>query len=315
MRALLGNPFKPMEPVRWPAPFDDPGWLFQPKWDGIRIVAHWDGKEARLFNKRGQECTARYPEIVAALPAALSGRTAILDGEMVVFYQGRPSFPRVMQRALARRPAVRAQAVAALPATYLVFDLVYLDGRELMPLGLEERLARLAQALAPAEPVVLTDSFPAQGRLLFAAVEERGWEGIVAKRRASPYRPGKSAYWRKIKVRRRQLCAVGGFTVTGEGAGALLLGAYQEETFVYVGRAGSGLTAEHRRLLPDLLAPTETSQCPFVPAPRLRGLTVRWVRPTLTVLVEYAEWTEELHLRHPVIVRFTPEPVSACRLP
>jgi bifunctional non-homologous end joining protein LigD len=305
-----------MEPVTWPAPFDHPDWLFQPKWDGVRILAHVRGPEVRLINRRGRERTAHYPEIVEGVRAVLRGQNAVLDGEMVVFWEGRPSFPRVMRRETAA-PGGPSLAVLrrTLPATYMVFDLLHLDGRELIGLELEARQELLRRHLVAGEPVLLTDSFD-QGSRLFAAVEERGWEGVVAKRRGSPYRFGKSPLWRKIKVRRRQPCVVGGFTVASGGVvGSLLLGVWREQDLMYVGRAGSGLGGEEREALARVLAETVQPECPFDPVPRMRGPAVRWVAPLLSVLVEYGEWTEGLHLRHPVVVGFNPVPVSACRLP
>jgi bifunctional non-homologous end joining protein LigD len=302
-----------MEPVRWPEPFDHPDWLFQPKWDGVRILAHIGGADLRLFNRRGKERAAQYPEIAAALKTAFRGKSGLLDGEMTVFREGRPSFPGVMQRELAVREKTIAALARSLPATYLVFDLVYLDGHNLLGRGLEERQEVLRGCLEWAEPVLFTESFD-RGTSLFAAVKERGWEGVVAKRRASSYHFGRSPLWRKIKARRQQLCAVGGFTVTGRGLGTLLLGVWRERDLVYVGRAQARLSEDERRLLAGFLSEMVQPHCPFAPAPRLGRVGVRWVRPELSVLVEYTEWTEGLKLRHPVILGVSPEPASVCRL-
>ncbi|MGB9919506.1 MAG: non-homologous end-joining DNA ligase [Moorellales bacterium] len=312
---LIDRHLVPMEPISWPAPFDHPDWLFQPKWDGVRMLAYVRGREVRLINRRGRERTGHYPEIVEGIRAVFQGQDAVFDGEIVVFWEGRPSFPRVMRREAAAPGPPVAVLRLSLPATYMVFDLLHLDGRELINLELEARLELLYEHLVTADPVLLTDSFE-QGSSLFAAVEERGWEGIVAKRRGSPYRFGKSPLWRKIKVRRRQPCVVGGFTVTShEELGSLLLGVWREEKLLYVGRAGSGLGRDEREALIRVLAETVQAECPFDPVPRTRGLVVRWVTPLLTVLVEYSEWTEGLHLRHPVVLGLNPVPVSACRLP
>lgn len=313
---MPGRPFSPMEPVRWASPFNSPHWVFQPKWDGVRLLAHLDGSDVRLFSKRGHERTSLYPELVAELSQRFQGRQAIFDAEAVVFTQDRPSFPRIMQRELAGNPWVIQAYVTALPVTYLVFDLLYLDGKEVIERPFIERQELLRNALESRESVVLTPGFPGHGLALFTAVRERGWEGVVAKLATSPYVPGgKSPYWRKVKVRLEQLCAVGGFTITSRGLGSLLLGAYQDGALRYIGRASSGLTETERETLADYLASTVRPDSPFTLPPHLPGLQVRWVEPTQAVRVEFAEWTEELRLRHPVIRSFPDLPLSECRLP
>lgn len=312
---MIGCPIPSMEPVLWPHPFDDPAWIFQPKWDGVRIQAHVGSGQVRLFSKRGVDRTMQYPELVSQLSQSLETGTAILDGEAVVFWQDRPSFPRIMRRELAAKPDIVVQLVQSLPVTYLVFDMLYLQGRSLIDLPLEERQAILHQQVTPTESMLLTDSFPGHGRLLFNHMVERGWEGIVAKRLGSPYRAGKNQDWRKVKVKQHQQCVVGGYTLTSRGLGSLLLGAYRQNDLVYVGRAGSGLSDRHIRLLLPQLKATTVTACPFRPKPALGRLALQWVEPTLTLEVEFTEWTESLQLRHPVIKGFTSDPPSVCQLP
>lgn len=311
-----GQPVKPMEPVPWPTAFDGADWVFQPKWDGVRLQAHVEGGDVYLFSKRGQERTVRYPELVTALPDAVRSQRVILDGEVVVFHEGRPNFPRVMRREMATRPGVVRSLMTSHPVTYMVFDILYFDNGATIELELVARQRLLQQVLVARESVLITPGFPARGLALFEAVRERGWEGMVAKLTGSTYLPGvKSPSWRKIKIRRELLCTAGGYTLSDRGLGALLLGAYQDERLLYVGRAGSGLTEQDRSMLLTYLSRTVIECPPFVLAPHLPGMEVCWVDPSLVVRVEFSEWTADLRLRHPVVRGFTTGDVRQCQLP
>ncbi|BDG59971.1 ATP-dependent DNA ligase [Caldinitratiruptor microaerophilus] len=308
----------PMEPVPADRAEDDPAWSGEVKWDGVRCIALVQGGRVRLWSRRLRERTPRFPEIQALAGQLPPGRY-VLDGELVVLRDGRPSFPGILERDLAQGAAA-ARAAARDPAVYMVFDLLEAAGREVAGWPLERRQALLRESLRPGGPAVAVEGFPGAGARLLAAVMEQQLEGVVLKRLDSPYRPGdRSELWRKVKRRLRLLCAVGGYTVTGGRAGALLLGAYDRDGRLrYLGRAGSGLSERDLEAAREL----EPGPCPFDPVPDLRGERfsrppdrVVWVRPRVTVWVEFAEWTEGLRLRSPVVKGLSPEPPEAARLP
>ncbi len=297
-----------MEPRSRPEPFDSPDHFFQIKWDGVRILAFKETGRLRLQNRRGRERTAQYPEL-QELQELAGVKELLLDGEVVVLGEtGQPSFPRVIRRDFCTRPASIEQLSRELPCTYCVFDLLYLDGEDLSPRPLSERQKLLEQILGASPAVVITPNFSA-GVALYRQVERRGLEGVVAKEKESPYLWGiKSERWLKVKPRREILCAVGGVVEKGGQVGALLLGAFRGEEFLYLGRAGSGLTARDAGLLRDLARTGAVPVPSFVNPPRDPGCC--WLEPRLTVLVQYAEWTADLRLRAPVVAGFTTRPAA-----
>lgn len=306
---------RPMEPVAVPEPIDNPGFGYQVKWDGVRILAFYAGGPWHLQNRRLHDRTGQYPEAGQALREVLRERRAILDGEMVVILDGKPSFSRVMERDRGRKEDTIKALQRRLPATLVVFDLLFLDGRSLLSVAWDQRQALLADLWpGPTSPHVhLAENFT-DGPRLFRAVEDRGLEGIVAKKRDGPYLPGrKSPLWLKIKCRRTQLVAVGGFTLTGGRVGALLLGAFREGEFLYLGRAGSGLKEMERELLARHLRQETRPDSPFHNL-RRRPASWYWVEPRLTVEVEFMEWTSDLKFRAPVIVGFAGASPTACQV-
>ncbi|MBP2016743.1 bifunctional non-homologous end joining protein LigD [Symbiobacterium terraclitae] len=309
-------PFPPMLLERAEAPFADLGWIYQVKWDGVRNLTLVEGGRVRHWSRRLRERTALFPEF-DGLARALAGRRAVLDGEIIVLRDGRPSFPAVLERDLAARSTAPARG---LPATLMLFDLLELDGRELYGLPLTERLQLLERVVAPSEAWQVVASFPGdQGPALFEAAVARGLEGVVAKRRGSLYVPGtRSRDWLKVKRRSEMLAVVVGYTNPVGRPGGLLLGAYREGRLRYIGRVGSGLTAGDLAAIRAHLPP---GPCPFDRLPALRDRfsgdvgPVTWVEPRLTVRVAFTEWTEEQRLRDPVVVGFSTEPPEAAVMP
>jgi DNA ligase D-like protein (predicted ligase) len=311
-----------MEPVSIPAPkgrasgwpWEDPGFAFQPKWDGVRMLAFLSRGRVRLQNRRLRDRTAAYPEL-ASLPSRVQAEEAILDGEVMVLVRGRPSFPAVMRReGSASGPPVLRPGDHLL---YAVFDLLHLDGRDLGDHPWRERQEILRSRLEEGGPLRLTPS-TADGPALWEAVVQEGLEGVVAKRILSPYVSGRSRHWLKVKPRRRGDFVVGGFTRTPEGVGALLCGLYPsslpEQGLWYVGRVGTGFSSPLRRALAERLAGLEVPHPPFINPPPLRSLEVRWTAPLLTVTVDFAEWTEGLKLRAPSFTGFSRAEPEECLL-
>lgn len=299
---VLHSPFYPMEPETFPRPFDDPDFGFQIKWDGTRILAHVSG-EVKLFNRKKKSRTLQYPEIASSLFDIFKGRSLVLDGEIITLVNGKPSFQQLMRRDWASDPATVKSLMEKIPVTYVVFDILYLDGDELVNLTFQER-DRLLKSLIPSiDPVVVTDTFPVIGTTLFDVVKQRGLEGIVAKRLDSRYEMGKkSNKWLKIKNKRLINARIGGYLAEGREVRSLLLGIFQDGDFIYIGRAGSGLKAAESRALYDLLSKSRVAACPFNTMPPLAAREKPcWVEPRLEIQVEYLDFTDEGYLRHPVI--------------
>ena len=296
----------PMKAVTGSLPADETGWAFEIKWDGVRVLSSIGPKGVRLRSSRGNDITGRYPEL-RRLAEALDGHRVILDGEVVAFdEQGRPSFGLLQTRmhvASATEVAKRAETV---PITYVVFDLVELDGNEVMPLPYSER-RRILKELLPDDGcwTVPAEQGAGNGEALMNAVRERGLEGVMAKRIDSPYLAGKrSSSWVKAKARLRQEFVIGGWQA-GEGnragqLGSLLVGVYEGDTLRYCGKVGTGFSMRELTRLAGLLTPLAIEESPFDPSPpRPIARLAHYVRPELVAEVEFGEWTSEGILRHP----------------
>jgi bifunctional non-homologous end joining protein LigD len=242
-RAVRAKDVSPMLAETKERPFSKPGWLFELKLDGWRILAEKDGAAVRLRSRNGHDLTAAFPEIAKALQA-LRYDALILDGEVVVHdAQGLPSFQRLQQRVRLAKPLDIRRAAVEQPAVLYCFDLVAAEGFDLRGLPLEDRKHVLAQLLPAAGAVKYLDHFPAEGEALYRQVERMGLEGIMAKRAASPYRSRRSADWLKIRADR-----VDDFVVVGlsrpkgarTGFGSLHVAQYTGTQLVYAGSVGSG---------------------------------------------------------------------------
>ncbi|MGY1722663.1 non-homologous end-joining DNA ligase [Blastococcus sp. SYSU DS0533] len=294
----------PMLAVPGELPADDDGWGFEFKWDGVRAVAGVRDGRLVLASRKGGDITVRYPE-VARLPAALAGRDVVVDGEVVLMdARGRPDFGALQNRMHRTGPEVPRLAAAA-PVTYLVFDLLALDGTDLRGRPYAER-RELLDDLGPAgSRWVLTPWFPGSGAQVRAASVENGLEGVVAKRLASTYRDGvRSPEWRKVKNFYTQSVVVGGWR-PGQGRragtiGSLLVGVPDDDgRLVYVGHVGTGFGDQDLRDLQRSLTRRRTP--PFDGAlPREVTRDAQWVEPDLVGEVAYAVWTADARLRHPV---------------
>ncbi|HEX2235460.1 MAG TPA: non-homologous end-joining DNA ligase [Actinomycetota bacterium] len=303
---------KPMLATAHPEAFDSDDFLFEPKWDGVRALAVCT-EETVLVSRTERNITEAYPEL-SQLHERLVSTGAVLDGEIVALEGGRPSFERLQSRINLRNARDVERAARAAPVTYIAFDLIYLDGRSLTERPLEERKTLLEEVVVASERVrVSSPCIESEGTALLQAVEQWGLEGIVAKRKGCPYRPGRRTRdWLKIKVVHEADVVVGGWS-PGEGArassfGALLVGAYDGDGLRFVGAVGTGFS---QAMLDDLLPRLQehrVQECPFsddLAQLRLgrfggRGLRdARWVRPELVARVEFRELTSAPRLRAP----------------
>jgi bifunctional non-homologous end joining protein LigD len=279
----------------------EPGWLFELKWDGVRVLALRERGRVELWARSGTSVTARYPDVVAAL-APLGGGDLALDGEIVALDEhGRSSFERLQRRMHLVRHVARA--VAAVPATAYFYDCLALFGRDLRGAPLAERKSHL-RALIDAPGVVrYVDHVEGDGRAFLDVVCEAGLEGVVAKRALSQYLGGRSTEWRKVKCAHRQEFVIGGWTDpkgTRARLGAVHLGVYEGDDLVYAGRAGSGFDQSGLDDLAVRLRPLATERCPFARGNPPQGREHHWARPTLVCEVRFTEWTSEGLIRHPV---------------
>lgn len=274
-------------------PPKSPGWGFEVKWDGYRAALHIEQGRIRILTRGGHDWTSRFPSIAADAPQ-LGAQTAIIDGEAVVLDdRGRSDFG-LLQRALGRRPGVHGPGEILLFA----FDLLYLDGRDLRRLPYAVRRQQLEQLLAGRDGAIrLSEEVDADGAEFFRAACDLGLEGIIAKRRDTPYRIGRRPEWLKIKCVRRDTFVIVGFepsTVPG-AIGRLLLATNEGKGLVYVGGVGTGwsvdLSRELRKLLETLVTVT--------PAVKLSRKGAVFTEPVLVADVEYRAWTQDGKLRHP----------------
>ncbi|CAN5616476.1 ATP-dependent DNA ligase [soil metagenome] len=319
------EPVLPMRAVSGPVP-TDPGWAFEVKWDGMRIIAEVDG-DVRLSSGNAIDVTVRFPEL-AALADHLGAHRAVLDGEVVAFdATGRTDFGRLQPRMHASDPAQVARLRSQVPVTYVVFDLLELDGTSTADLPYEDRRRLLTSLVEPADSWIVPAHQVGDGQDLYDAAATLGLEGIMAKRIDSPYRPGRrSATWRKCKVRRGQEVVVGGWS-TGTGnrsstLGALLVGVHDPDApgspLRFAGGVGTGFDDATLRDLMARLAELASGDCPFEPRPPSAVTrTAHWVDPRLVVQVEFGEWTGDGRLRHPAYVglRLDKDPADVVREP
>jgi bifunctional non-homologous end joining protein LigD len=269
-------------------------WVHEVKLDGYRILARADRGRVTLWTRRGKDWTGSMPDIARAI-GALPVDRAWLDGEVVFMKRGRPSSFQELQNAL---------GTGSRHVTYVAFDLLHLGARDVRALPLVDRKALLARLIGRSGPFLrFSRHARGSGRRAHDEACRRGFEGIVSKRAAAPYRSGRGRDWLKCKCLARQEFVVGGFTRPAGsrvGLGALLLGVYAGGRLAYVGRVGTGFTDRSLRDLVARLGPLEQAEPPFAPAPRgADAAGVRWVRPALVAEVAFTEWTADGRLRHP----------------
>jgi bifunctional non-homologous end joining protein LigD len=247
--------------------FAGPEWTFERKLDGIRLLAFKDARGVRLFSRtRNEQHLPHVADAVGRLPA----RDAILDGE--VEWDG---------------------------SRYHVFDVPWLDGRDLRDEPIEER-RRVLDRLPLRPP--LHRVLPLEDARPWERAAREGWEGVVAKRLGSAYEPRRSPHWLKMKCEATQELVVGGFTdPQGKrvGLGALLVGYHDASDLVFAGKVGTGLDGAHLRAMRARLDALEVRETPFTKGTGLPRLRVHWTRPEVVVQVGFIEWTRHGKLRHP----------------
>jgi bifunctional non-homologous end joining protein LigD len=278
------------------------GWAYEFKWDGVRALIDVSDRGVTIHSRVGNEVTTAYPELVAL---AVDVGDALIDGEIVAFADGRPSFEVLQSRMHVRSAADARRLATQAPVTFVAFDLLRRFGVDLTARPYGERRATLERWAAERPGWTLSPSFD-DGEATEAAAREHGLEGVVAKRMASTYRPGvRSPDWQKLRfVRAADFVVVGweGAAARPEELSSLVLACYVDGVLTYAGKAGSGLSARSAGELQALLVARADCPLPGVP-PLTAGRVVSWVEPTVVVEVEYAALTDERRLRHPVFRR------------
>ncbi|HEY7041686.1 MAG TPA: DNA ligase D [Methylomirabilota bacterium] len=290
-------------------PFSDPAWLFEIKYDGVRVLAAREGDRLTLRGRSGQDITSRYPEVVSAL-LALPIERFVIDGEIVALDDaGRPSFQRLQPRMALTDPRDVARAAAARPVIGVFFDCLMLDGRDLRKLPLLERKDCLRRLVPPLGTARYGDHIVGEGDAFFEAASEQRLEGIVAKRTKSVYSGRRTGDWVKIKCQRRQEFVIGGYT-DPQGSrsefGALHLGVYDgppsAPRLVYVSKVGTGFDEATLRSIMSRLQPLARETPPFEAGAIPGGRGHHWVEPRLVCEVRFTDWTDDGGIRHPTFV-------------
>ena len=276
-------------------PFHRPGWVYEEKYDGDRVIAYRHGRRVGLVSRNLKDVTIQFPEIARAL-GRLPGHDLVLDGEVVAFDENDVSRFQLLQR---RAMGERIRLVFA------TFDCLQHDGTSLIRRPLAER-RRALEAVVPRRRGVLMQArrLRGDGFKAYRTAQAKGWEGIIAKDASSPYEPGRrSGSWLKVKCRKESEFVIGGFTAPAGKRmyfGALLVGLFDGEHLRFTGKIGTGYS---ERTLADLgakMRALRTASSPFRPEPPDSKVT--WVRPKLVAQVAFAEWTADGKLRQPAFL-------------
>ena len=286
------------------------GWTFEPKYDGVRVLAYATTTSVKLMTRNGKDKAEQFPELVAALKklAAQTKRSLVLDGEIVALIDGDPArFQELQGRMHVKESQLIARRSSSAPAALVLFDIL-MDGDE--PLIHEPwsvRRDRLVKRIGKrvSAQLRITESIEGDGKKMLEKARRQGWEGIIAKRIDSPYEPGvRSRNWLKLKIEFREEFVVGGYTEprnSREHIGALLLGYFDKGRFIYAGHTGGGFTRKGLEEMYRLLKPLERKTSPFDETPKTNE-KAHWATPQVVVEVKFSEWTADRRLRQPIFL-------------
>ena len=284
------------------------GWTFEPKYDGVRVLAFVTPDDVRLVTRNGKDKAEQFPEIVDALSAIATKKKKVfvLDGEIVALIDGDAGrFQELQSRMHVKESHIIARHRSSSPAALILFDVLAAGDDVLLREPWSKRRARLLKEISKStgDQIRITESIEGNGEKMLALARKQGWEGIIAKRIDSVYEPGnRSRSWLKLKIEFRQEFVVGGFTEprnSRQHIGALLLGYYDRDRFIYVGHTGGGFTGAGLAEMYRKLAPLEQSTSPFEEVPKTNE-RAHWVKPKIVVEVKFSEWTSDGKLRQPI---------------
>ncbi|MFV8226179.1 DNA ligase D [Christiangramia aquimixticola] len=271
--------------------FNKPDWIYELKWDGYRIIAHVENGEVNIHSRNGISYNNKFPELVKDLENI--EHEAILDGEVVILNEdGVPDFQKLQNYSAATKGTLR----------YYVFDMLYLNGHEMLDLKLLERKSLIEEVLEGTQVATYCDHIEGMGTAFYQKAVAAGMEGVMAKKADSTYSPGyRTENWLKIKPHNSVEAIICGYT-NSEGSvfGSLILGMMKEGELVYVGNCGTGFSSATQKELLKLMQPLKTEEIPFEKKPNLKGRTANWLIPEFICEVKFSEWTKAGKLRHPV---------------
>lgn len=298
---------KPMMATLVDAAFDDPDWVFEPKLDGVRVLAYIKGTHVEMISRNGLDLSTQFPALCRQLQEQYT-RGMVIDGEIVAFQDGKPSFNAMLNRLHLKDKSMLEQMDSTIPVVMYVFDILHFEGADLRGRQMRDRRRYLEQQLLPTDMVQLISQVPEEGKTLYAAVIRTEMEGIVAKKLNSVYEQGKrSKCWLKIKGTQSSEFVVGGYSA-GEGSraehfGSLLVGYYDDDSnLIYAGHVGSGFNDQNLPLVKQMLNELTTKEMPFKEKPQTDGPTY-WVKPKMVVEAKYNQLTPAKIMRGPVFLR------------
>jgi bifunctional non-homologous end joining protein LigD len=281
------------------------GWAWELKWDGIRALGYVDGGRIRLVSRNGNDVTRRYPEL-RRIGEVFGARDVVLDGEIVAFDDaGRPSFELLQRRMHVESESTIRRLSREVPVTYVLFDVLWLDGHSTMDLPYADRRARLRELELNGASWQTPPHEVGDGSATSEVSLRFGLEGVVAKRLDARYEPGRRSHaWVKVKNQLRQEFVVGGWQPGEKGRtgsiGSLLVGYYEGDVLNYAGKVGSGLSGAVIADLERRFAESARDDSPFAAGRVPKG--VRFVDPAVVVEVRFTEWTASGNIRHPTFL-------------
>jgi DNA ligase D-like protein (predicted ligase) len=291
----------PMLAVLTARRFSDERWIYERKLDGERCLVFRGGDKINIMSRNKKALNDTYPDLIKAIKK-VKRNDFIVDGEIVAFEGKATSFAKLQKRMQVKKPD--RKLLAEIPVTLYIFDVLYLNGRDLTGRPLFERKEALERNFYLEDPLRLLTFIRKKGEEYHQAACHKGWEGVIAKRLDSIYRSGRSEDWLKFKCSNQQEFVIGGFTDpmgSRVGFGALLIGFYENGKLKFAGKVGTGFNAELLRKLTKRLKEIERKESPF--ANDITGLRgVHWVKPVLVAQIAFTEWTEDGKLRHPRFV-------------
>ncbi len=289
-------------------PPSGPDWLYEIKWDGVRAICYIENGRLRMLTRNNHAMERQYPEL-SVLPHHIKAKTAILDGEIAVLdTRGLPSFELLQSRINVADASAIATLSRNLPVVIFLFDLLYLNGRDLRSEPLTERKRLLKEILQPDEVVRYSEHFPGAGAELLEAAKAQGLEGIIAKRASSFYESRRTSDWIKFKLTTSaEFVLCGMIKGEREPFGALALGIYDHGKLKWAGNVGTGFDRKKMDAIHALLAPLSIETGPLEPEKDLPKKGVVWTRPETVCEVRFSNWTDDAKLRAPVWIGLRPD--------
>jgi bifunctional non-homologous end joining protein LigD len=300
---------KPMLATLTDKPFDREGWIFEIKWDGFRALADIKKNKVELYSRNLLSFNEKFAPILKTLSKIK--KDMLIDGEVVVLdTKGKSQFQLLQNYLSDEALAKSGQLTGEGQLIYYVFDILFLDGKDLRRLPLLERKEILKKNLPKFANVKYSDHVEKHGIKFFEIAKKQGLEGIIAKDCTSPYRSGqRSNEWLKVKISQEQEAVIGGFTEprgSRKKLGALVLGVYERGKLIYIGHTGGGFNDKTLDLVYNKLNKLKADKSPFAATPKTNA-PATWVKPKLVAQIKFEEWTGDGHMRQPIFLGLRPD--------